>query len=239
MSRERLTRLAKSLPDVPRWIEPRSLLFSGECEVFGLTDDETGFVIRDPEDVGVSVVGRPSVGAIREATAREREDEAVFSPPEARDLVSEALPGWEVGAATFHLADDLSTLLDAPTGVPLARTVSASEIDLDALSDDLRPWLEMTLAREAPVAAAFSEGRAASFCCAVSTTETLWDISIDTLPEFRNRGYAARCVAVMARHMLPLRPVWAAAESNVPSMRLAAKLGFTPVDRLDMFSRPS
>lgn len=236
--REAMIRLARSLPDIPRWVEPRSLLFSGEGEVFGLTLDETGFVVRDPEDASVSIVGHPSASSIRVAVARERVDEAVFSPPESRSLVSEALPDWKFEAAIFHLAGDLSALLGAPTGT--ARSVAASDVDTAALPGDLRPWLDMMLAGGAPVAAEFSDdGRPVSFCCAVSATEGLWDISVDTLPEYQNLGFAARCVSVMARHMLPLHPVWAAVESNTPSMRLAAKLGFVAVDELDVFHRPS
>lgn len=233
--RAALNRLARSLPDIPRWVEPRSLLFSGECEVFGA--GEGGFVVRDPEDAGISVVGHPSPLAIREAVARGWEDEAVFSPPESRSLVSEALPEWEIGSAIFHLADDLSKLLDAPTGD--ARIAVPSDIDFEDLPDDLRPWIETTFARGTPVAAEFSDGHAVSFCCAVSISESLWDISVDTIAEYRNRGFAAWCVSVMTRHMLPLHPVWAAEESNTPSMRLAAKLGFVPVDALDVFRRPS
>ncbi len=240
--------MAVALPDIPRWVEPRSLLFSGECEVFGFAEDgevgEGAFVVRDPEEAGISVVGRPSAGAIRESVARGWEGEAVFSPPEVRSLVSGALPGWKVGSAIFHLTDDLDALLEAPTGT--ARIVDISDVDLNFLPDDLRPWLEETFAGGTPVAAEFSDrgdghalsaASAASFCCAVSATESLWDISVDTLPEHRNRGFAARCVSVMVRHMLPLRPVWAAEESNTLSMRLAAKLGFAPVDALDVFHR--
>ncbi len=233
--------MAVALPDIPRWVEPRSLLLSGECEVFGADEDgkigECGFVVRDPEEAGISIVGRPSARAIRESVAREWEDEAVFSPPESRGLVSEALPEWEFGSAIFHLTDDLSKLLEAPTDD--ARIVELSDMDFEDLPDDLRPWIETTFAKGTPVASAYSDGRAASFCCAASATESLWDISVDTIPEYRNRGFAARCVSVMARHMLPLHPVWAAEESNIPSMRLAAKLGFIPVDELDVFHRPS
>jgi len=35
-----------------------------------------------------------------------------------------------------------------------------------------------------------------------------------------------------------LAPVWGALESNIPSMRLADKLGFTPVDELVVFEQP-
>jgi RimJ/RimL family protein N-acetyltransferase len=42
----------------------------------------------------------------------------------------------------------------------------------------------------------------------------------------------------LIRHMRDTackEPVWGALESNVPSMRLAAKLGFVPVDRVFVF----
>jgi hypothetical protein len=34
------------------------------------------------------------------------------------------------------------------------------------------------------------------------------------------------------------RPVWGALDSNLPSLRLAARLGFRPVDRLVVFNPP-
>ena len=68
------------LPDVPRWVETRSMLLSGRCEVFRLEEGEDlGFVVRDAEDVLVSVVGCPGSEAIEEAVAREWE-ETLSSP---------------------------------------------------------------------------------------------------------------------------------------------------------------
>ena len=54
------------------------------------------------------------------------------------------------------------------------------------------------------------------------------------------QGYAARCVSHMVDEMRRRgkEPVWAAEETNAPSMRLAAKLGFVPVDGL-LLCRPS
>jgi RimJ/RimL family protein N-acetyltransferase len=79
-----------------------------------------------------------------------------------------------------------------------------------------------------------------SFCYAASVTETLWDISIDTLDEYRGQGHAALAVAFMVRRMARQgkRPVWGAEESNTASMALARKLGFEPVDRLIVFAAP-
>ena len=43
-----LSRLARVLPDVPRWVETRSMLHSCRCEVFGLEEGgDPGFVVRD------------------------------------------------------------------------------------------------------------------------------------------------------------------------------------------------
>jgi predicted GNAT family acetyltransferase len=85
-----------------------------------------------------------------------------------------------------------------------------------------------------------ADGRPVSFCYAADETEGLWDISIDTLEPYRRQGYAARCVSYMIYEIRRRgkEPVWAAEETNLPSMRLAAKLGFVLVDGLLLF-RPS
>jgi hypothetical protein len=42
----------------------------------------------------------------------------------------------------------------------------------------------------------------------------------------------------MIEHLRPLRPVWGADEMNLPSPRLAAKLGFVPADEVLVFHPP-
>ena len=99
---------------------------------------------------------------------------------------------------------------------------------------------EITHAREmAPIAAALVDGRPVSFCYPIWTTESMWDVSIDTLPDHRRRGLAAHATRFMTEHRRRdgLEPIWAALESNVASLRLAARLGFTPVDENIAFSR--
>ncbi len=78
------------------------------------------------------------------------------------------------------------------------------------------------------------DGRAVSFCYAALPTETLWDVSIDTLAAFRRRGLAAACFALAVETLSKTgrRPVWGAVDSNVASLQLAERLGFRPVDRL-------
>ncbi len=213
------------------------MLLSGRCEVFGLEEGEDpSFVVRDTEDVLISVVGRPVRDAIEEAVAREWEGNVVIAPPENEAYVSAALSGWRVVSATLHLLGDAPQLPHVPAGA--VRLLAPSELAaIDRLPPDL--LAEFRVAYSA-IAASFADGRPVSFCYAAAQTESLWDISIDTLEGFRNQGYAVRCVAYMIKRMegRGLRPVWGAEEWNRASLGLAAKLGFVPVDSLLVF-RPA
>ncbi len=110
---------------------------------------------------------------------------------------------------------------------------------LDGLPSNLRFELRIAAGRS-PIAVAMAEGRPVSFCYAAARTESLWDISINTLGKFRGRGHAARCVSYMVERIGKegLRSVWGAEEWNRASLGLAAKLGFVPVDKLLVF-RPA
>ncbi len=106
-----LDRLARDLPDGPRWVETRSMLLSGRCEVFGLEEGEDpDFIVRDTEDVLISVVGSPGRDAVEEAVAREWEGDVSIAPPDNGPHVSAALPGWKAASATLHLLDDVPWL---------------------------------------------------------------------------------------------------------------------------------
>ncbi len=232
--RTTLNRLARTLPDVPRWVETRSMLLSGRCEVFGLEEGgDSGFVVRDAEDRLISVVGCPARDAIEEAVTREWD--VVIAQLENGSYVAGVLPGWKAVRATLHLLGDASRLPHVPTGT--VRLIEPSE--LDSLND-LPPELcsEFRIAAwRSPIAAGLADDRPVSFCYVAAQTEGLWDISIDTLEGFRNRGHAARCVAFMIERMESrgLRPVWGAEEWNRASLGLAARLGFVPVDSLLVF----
>ena len=94
-------------------------------------------------------------------------------------------------------------------------------------------------ARNTQVAATIVDRLPVSFCYAGSETETLWDISIDTLEGFRGRGYAVMCIAYLIHEMKKQdkQPVWGALESNRASIRLAKKLFFEPMDSLFVFEQ--
>ncbi len=238
-----LNRLARALPDIPRWVETRSMLLSGHCGIFGLEGrTEPCFVVRDSEEHEerlISVVGRPAKDAIREAGARNRDASIiVLAPPETRSHVLAALPDWKATRATLHLLGDAPQLPHVPAGV--VRLIAPSELSsIDGLPPDLLSELRVA-ARRSPIAASLVDSHPVSFCYVAAQTEGLWDISIDTLAEHRNRGHAARCVTYMIGYMQRRgkQPVWGAEETNPPSLRLGAKLGFVPVDELIVF-RPA
>ena len=224
------------VPDEHKFVELRALLLSDECEVYGFEETERlSFVACYEEPDLAFVYGRPARAAIRQVAARQPSEETILCLPEDRAYVEEALPEWRSELAViYRLADD-ARLPKVPTDV--ARFLTSSELEaMRHIPAELKEEL-LEAAEESPVAASFVERLPVSFCYAGSRTETLWDISIDTVAKYRKRGYAALCVAFMIEHFRQqgLAPVWGALESNLASMKLAEKLGFVPMDQLIVF----
>ena len=234
-----IDRLLSATPDQPKWVELRAMLLSGQCEVYGLEDAEIlSFVARHAEMELIYVYGRPATDVIRRVLALDPSPEALLCLPDDRNHVAEALPEWRSELATIYRLANSEWAPEVPAGA--VRLLSSSEIEaMGHAPAELKEEL-IDAAKWSPVAATCVEQLPVSFCYAGSQTETLWDISIDTLAEYRNRGYAALCVAFLIEYFRHrgLAPVWGALESNVPSMRLAAKLGFIPVDKLVVFEQP-
>lgn len=223
------------------------MLLSGRCEVLGLEEGEPqpSFVARElgeGEDQMVYVVGRPSPWAIREAVGRNRKGGIVMAAQEEAPHIEGALPGWTATRATLHVLGDAPHLPSLAEGeVEPLGTQDLRASWVEGIPENLRSFLEDAVVdAEAPAVVALEGGRPVSFCVASDQTEGLWDVSIDTLEGHRRRGHAARCVSWMVDEMRRRgkEPVWAAEETNAPSMRLAARLGFVPVDGLVLF-RPS
>jgi RimJ/RimL family protein N-acetyltransferase len=233
-----LRRIAALLPDLPRWVEARSYLMGGGCEVLGLREAPAlSLVIRDPDTDLLMAVGAPDPGALQAAAGRCGPGASLIAAPEDGDAVAAALPAWRRTRALLHRLADPSRLPDTPQGG--VRFLDPAEVAGLRVEDELGRELRMA-AEESPIAAVVVAGEPVSFCYAGAVTETLWDISIDTVPAHRRRGYAGLCVAFMIRHMHARgrQPVWGAAEDNPASWRLARKLGFEPVDELALFEPP-
>jgi GNAT superfamily N-acetyltransferase len=231
--------LADRLPDVPRWVEARALLRGGGCEILGLREEpDLSFVILDPEGLGgVIVAGAPADEAIRDAAARNTGGGSLVAPLEQAARIAKLLPEWTATRAILHLLGDAPRLPRvAPGQVRFVEAGELGALDVPAeLAEELAAGAE-----DSPIAATFVDGRPVSFCYAGGITETLWDISIDTLPEHRRRGYAALCVTHLIHHMRAMgkQPVWGSDVANPASWMLARKLGFVPVDEIALFEPP-
>jgi GNAT superfamily N-acetyltransferase len=230
---------ADRLPDVPRWVEARDLLRGGRCEILGLREEPgLSFVILDPAPLGgIIVVGAPADEAILDAAARNTGGGSLVAPLNQAERIARLLPAWTATRAVLHLLGDAPRLpAVAPGQVRFLEPGELGRLDLPGgLAEELRDAAERS-----PIAAALAEGRPVSFCYAGAVTETLWDISIDTLPEHRRRGYAALCVTHLIHHMHARgkQPVWASVVENPASWMLARKLGFVPVDEVALFDPP-
>jgi GNAT superfamily N-acetyltransferase len=227
--------IAQRLPDVPRWVEVRDLLLWGGGELFGFEEEpELSFVVRDPATESAFVVGTPAATAVHAAVRRSARGGDVIAPEERGAWLAELLPQWTRARIILHLLRD-------PGRLPTTTAGEVGFLDPDTLGrislpEELLREIESG-AEHSLIAATFVDGQPVSFCYAGSVTESLWDVSIDTLPEHRRRGHAAHCAAHMIRHMQARgkQPVWAALEENPASWRLARKLGFDAVDELSLF----
>jgi hypothetical protein len=125
-----LRKLASPLPDIPRWVETRSMLLSGRCELFGF--DETGapsFALGSLELELISAAGFPLKEALPEAiTANTAEVEI----SENSKHVAEALPDWRITAARLHVLEGKPRLHKISDNVQL---LAPSEIEAAARSE--------------------------------------------------------------------------------------------------------
>jgi len=223
--------LLAGIPDLPRWVELRSLLLEGSAVVHGQLG---ACVVRGTGwgDGLLFAVGEPPLDVIQEA-ARLSPDAELLAVPESQPHVASLLGRPGLRAQILRLGEDR-----LPADLRGIRLLSPSDRHLleqvpePPLRDELR-----LVPHHVPIAAAFVDGQPVSFCYPGSVTETLWDISIDTLEPFRRRGLASLAVAAMTAHQRRLgrEPVWGAADDNPPSLALAQKLGFEVVDEIFIF----
>ena len=100
------------------------------------------------------------------------------------------------------------------------RYLSMAEVDkLPITGEERQEYL--TAALHTQIAATIVNGTPVSLCYAGATTESLWDMSLETLEPFQHRGYAALCAAFTIDQMgrQRKRPVWGALDSNTASLQ--------------------
>jgi GNAT superfamily N-acetyltransferase len=230
--------LAVTLPDAPRWVETRSLLLSGEA-ILRIGGDGDAGVVVDAGFPSGAVVGRADRRLLQSTLADVPSDFELLVQMDALAQAQEALPGWTVSIAVVHA---LTRPYESSGGTDPGVVVSQppDERWLGQLPEDIREYASVAHA----VAVRVVGDEVLAVCAAGDVTETLWDVGIDTLEGHRRRGYAIACFHGLAAHMAAhgKQPVWSAYADYPPSMKLAVKLGFQPVDRVAVLSpgaRPS
>lgn len=251
------------VPDDPWRVDTRGMLLSGRADVSFSPQPESaadGFVVAMRDASLVSIVGRPPRALIQDIVATLDGSVNVLCQPPDAEYAGGALPGWRRTTAVLHTlsmypewaggsdpdtrvfsAGDAPSLAHVPP--PLrqellsalrGRTI-ARFVPGELPERDLPPPLE-------PIAIAAScAGRLpVAFCYPVLRTERWWDISVETLEEYRRQGHGARAVRTMARHMWQSgrSPVWGATIDNTGSLATARSLGFHEVGRLCVFASP-
>jgi hypothetical protein len=230
------TDVLATLPDLPRWVEARGLLL-----------ERRGFVV-DTADGCRLVCGRLDrivvpvsleLSPLVEATAtREVPQPTVLLQDVMLPAARYHMPDWQSEAVTIYtLPPDRARAWR----VPPWHTAPVSEAQLHAaprIPPVLRAQLLDAVTRT-PVWAASMEGEPVSFAYAAHTTETWFDVAVETVESARNQGLArAAAMGLIVERMLRgLRPVWGAAKTHEASHRLARRLGFEPVDLLWTLTR--
>lgn len=202
------------LPDIPRWLEAHDLAAD---PLHWRRELGAGFAIGHDTHQLICVIGDPDP-ALLAALATEH--------PRATLLLPAPLAVRPIIRAILHTLPDPDTLPDYEGAVLLP-----ADADLSHLEPALRDELSRA---SSPIVTAYVDGVPASFAYASAHSTTLFDCSVDTVPGYRQLGLATITASTMIRteRALGREPVWGADETNLASLRLAARLGFVAVDEL-------
>lgn len=249
------------VPDLPRWIDTRGMLLSGRAAVYAPTISGgaiPGVIVVVPDSALAAVAGRPAEATVREVIDTLRGDVNVLAQMEDADYVGRALAGWRRQRAIVHVLPEAQPWeAHADPNARVFTLASAPRFDhlpellrrelLDALRGRtvsrfvpgaLPPSGRLVSRVTVPMAAVWADGRPVSFCYPVWQTETLWDVSIETLEPYRRLGLGAQAARTLIRHMRGTgrAPVWGALETNTASRALAARLGFLETGGVAVFT---
>lgn len=77
---------------------------------------------------------------------------------------------------------------------------------------------------------AFDQGKLIGLAGCSADCDTMWQIGVDVLPEYRQRGIASSLTSILAKEVLDrnIVPFYCCAWSNIKSARNAFKSGFSP-----------
>jgi hypothetical protein len=215
------SRALREIPDSPATLEFRAVALEEDSTI---RQSGGGLLLIDADASMICAMGAVDADEVLHACRAATPKCEVLADEAAHDVLRGLI---ELDAATIHaLAAPWSPNTWSRAGYPI-RPLGRDE-SIAHLPDELRGEIADALA-ETTVWAAILDGVPASFSYCGSMTETLADVSIDTIETHRNRGIGAAAAATLIDSIVEngRMPVWGAVESNLASLRLAAKLGFT------------
>lgn len=200
------------LPDVPRWVEAH-----------GIADDPAHW--RRALDGGYALGHDAArlivlVGEVTPDAACELPPTHTLLFPIERTELTTIRP---TARAILHTLEGDPPDYEGATLLP----------DDAPLPDELAGELAWARTR-GPIYACYVDGEPAAFAYAPWKSRTYFDVSVDVIPSARQLGLATIVASAMlhAERAQGREPVWGADEGNTASLRLARRLGFTPVDEL-------
>lgn len=211
------------LPDEPRYVEAHGIAADPRSWRRELGP---GFAVGSDRGRLIVVCGEADPGAtLRLARAHPQHTFLVTTDDLAATLRG---AGRGVERAILHTLPDPARLPELEGAAPLP-----AESSLAHLPEELREELEAARAHGA-VWTAWVDGAPVSFAYAPWRSARWFDVSVDTLPAARQLGLGTLVAAAMIRDERAhgREPVWGADEHNLPSLRLARRLGFRAADEL-------
>lgn len=115
------------------------------------------------------------------------------------------------------------------TTVPTMEVVSVTRENVTELARGGFEWLTSDIDYAQPCIALVREGKAVSICRSVRITSRAHEAGLETLEEFRGKGYAAAVVAGWASAVRNMKaaPLYSTLSDNLSSQRVARKSGLS------------
>ncbi len=226
--------LAAWIGESPETVISHHLLTSRTCDAWYVGD------IRQPRALIIQAHGFPAEPIIH---GHEPGDVARIIP---------YVPDWETFSTPLHMVSDLERVVTAARHTTSLRTITDVYHVLDTpivdmpshehvrlLTDDdamltmMIDELQQTSAYKPIVAAAVLEGEIVSLAHTFAWSPLYVDLGVTTHEQFRNQGMATAAAALVAAEVQKRGrvPVWSTGVENLPSMRIAQRLGFRETSR--------
>lgn len=224
-------------PDDPRWVEARCLLRTRRGRIVAEDPPRKAWAVLSLDLTTGVIVGVPAATMLARVFALGTRETTWLWP----DLL-DAAPSATV-SRFMDVASPVNLFVAPPRPPrrPLSHSadvrwlMSAATTDLSMVPGDARAALEPAF-DVAPVAAAFEDDLAVSFCHASHETESLWRLRVYTVPQARRRGHGRAVSAFVIDHYdaQRKRAVVPSLVGDLPSRDLAVALGLALGGRTTM-----